>query len=104
MRTLGHREIVKLDQSLPARKGQEWDSNPSSEAQWPILNPPPPPQLSLGHSAGGNSDGFGDAVLLWVHRISVLRHITSEMARLHLGHAGVLGIYAVVGGGPFSSS
>lgn len=64
----------------------------------------PPPQLSLGHSAGGNSDGFRDAVLLWVHRISVLRHITSEMARLHLGHAGVLGIYTVVGGGPFSSS
>lgn len=47
MRTLGHREIVKLDQSLPARKGQEWDSNPSSEAQWPILNPPPLPNSAL---------------------------------------------------------
>lgn len=54
----GHREIVKSDQGLPARKGQEWDSNPRSEAQWPVPNHP---QLSLGQrqNSHGPCQGSG---------------------------------------------
>lgn len=36
----GRREIVTPDRGLPARRGPERDSNPSSKAQGPVLDPP----------------------------------------------------------------
>lgn len=81
-------------------KGKEWGLYSSSETQRPVLNYP---QLSLGHSTGDHDAGYTDAVLPWVRRISASSHIASEMARLHVGHVGVLGIHTIEGGVAFSS-
>ena len=79
---------MKFDHGVPARKGQDWDSNLNSGSPWPILNHP---LLSLGHSTDGCGISYKDAVLPWVHRTSATSNSAPEMARLYTG---VLGFWA----------
>lgn len=80
--------MMKHDNGLPARKGQDWDSNPNSGAPWPILNYP---LVSLGHSTASLGISYKNAVLPLVHRTSAASNSACEMARLHVG---VLGFWA----------